>query len=222
MTGMLLRNVNKGFEFSSDASLAFVGNDFLGAHAEITKLALQSKRINANLQRLAATVKSTNPQDTTRIVDVECKVELNQLKGRMGDSLAVFCKQTKATVHLQPGDKNPAKPKIGLSLEADTLFARAGGIRLGMDKAGFGVSAEKLRDSLWMPKGIIGFNRLKVSAPPTGYARPHAQDLAHCRKPGYNLAQCQLPYRAFRPHGKRSGLRFVWRAEASPSVAGKA
>lgn len=165
MSGMLLRDVNKGFEFSSDASLAFVGNDFLGAHAEITKLALQSKRINANLQRLAATVKSTNPQDTTRIVDVECKVELNQLKGRMGDSLAVFCKQTKATVHLQPGDKNPAKPKIGLSLEADTLFARAGGIKLGMDKAGFGVSAEKLRDSLWMPKGIIGFNRLKVSAP---------------------------------------------------------
>lgn len=164
MSDMLLRDVNKGFEFSSDASLAFVGNDFLGAHAEITEMALKSEQLNANLQRLAATVKSTNPQDTTRIVNVECKVELDQLKGRMGDSLAVFCKQAKGTVRLQPGDRDPSKPKIGLSLDADTLFARAGEIRLGMDKAGFGVSAEKLRDSLWIPKGIIGFNRLKLSA----------------------------------------------------------
>ena len=34
-----------------------------------------------------------------------------------------------------------------------------------MDKAGFAVTAEKLRDSLWIPKGIIGFNRMKMSTP---------------------------------------------------------
>lgn len=96
---------------------------------------------------------------------MDCKVELNQLKGNMGDSLAVFCKKTTATISLEPGQRNPSMPRIGLSMEADTLFARAGDIRFGMDKAGFGVSAEKVRDSLWIPKGIIGFNRLKVNVP---------------------------------------------------------
>ena len=40
-----------------------------------------------------------------------------------------------------------------------------GTTRMGMDKAGIGVQAEKLRDSLWIPRGIVGFNRLFVRTP---------------------------------------------------------
>jgi len=36
---------------------------------------------------------------------------------------------------------------------------------MGMDKAGIGMTAEQVRDSFWIPKGIVGFNRLKVSTP---------------------------------------------------------
>lgn len=165
MNGMSLQDTAKGFEFTSDASLAFLGNDFLAARAQISKLVLRSRCLDANLSSLTATAKTTNPQDTARIAKMDCKVELNQLKGNMGDSLAVFCKKTTATISLEPGQRNPSMPRIGLSMEADTLFARAGDIRFGMDKAGFGVSAEKVRDSLWIPKGIIGFNRLKVNVP---------------------------------------------------------
>lgn len=165
LKNLSLRDTNRDFEFTSDASLKFMGNDNLAAQAEINKLVLRSKLGNSNVEKLTMTVKSTNPQDTTRIADMECKFLLNRLKGNMGDSLALFCQKADATVRLQPGKKNPSMPQVALSLKADTMFCRAGQTKMGMDKAGFAVTAEKLRDSLWIPKGIIGFNRMKMSTP---------------------------------------------------------
>lgn len=165
LKNLSLRDTNRDFEFTSDASLKFMGNDNLVAQAEINKLVLRSKLGNSNVEKLTMTVKSTNPQDTTRIADMECKFLLNRLKGNMGDSLALFCQKADATVRLQPGKKNPSMPQVALSLKADTMFCRAGQTKMGMDKAGFAVTAEKLRDSLWIPKGIIGFNRMKMSTP---------------------------------------------------------
>ncbi len=165
MTGLALRDTSRNFEFTSDAKLAFIGKDNLAARIEVTKMVLNSNNISSELKKLTATVKSTNPQDTTRIVDMECKLDMNQLKAEMGDSIKVFCRKAKSTLRLQPGELNPAMPKIGLNLESDTLFCRLGAMKMGMDKAGFAIKAEKLRDSLWAPKGIIGFNRLFVSTP---------------------------------------------------------
>ena len=34
-----------------------------------------------------------------------------------------------------------------------------------MNKAGIGITAEKIRDSLWMPDGIVGFNHMAVCIP---------------------------------------------------------
>lgn len=164
-TSLFLRDTNKGFDFTSDAKVGFFGNDVLGAKAEITNLALRSPRLSTDLQSLTATAKTTNPQDTTRIAQMECNVKLSRLKATMDDSLNVFCGKSTATVKLQPGKHNPAKPQIGLSLQADTLFCRMGTTRMGMDKAGIGITAEKVRDSLWIPKGIVGFNRLFVRTP---------------------------------------------------------
>lgn len=132
MTNLQLRDVNKGFEFASDASLNFIGNDNLAARAEINKLVLQSKLANSNVEKLTMSVKSTNPQDTTRITDVECKFTLNRLKGNMGDSLALFCQKADATVRLQPGKKNPSMPQVSLSLSADTMFCRAWKTKMGV------------------------------------------------------------------------------------------
>lgn len=165
MTRLFLRDTNKNFDFTSDASLAFIGNEVLGAKAEINNLTLRSRRLNSDLQSLTATIKTTNPQDTTRIAHMECKLNMQRLKASMSDSLNVFCGKSTATVKLQPGQHNPAQPQIGLSLQADTLFCRLGDTKMGMDKAGIGVTAEKLRDSLWIPKGIVGFNRLFIRTP---------------------------------------------------------
>ena len=35
----------------------------------------------------------------------------------------------------------------------------------GYGKGGFNLTAEKVRDSVWLPKGIVGFNRLTLRTP---------------------------------------------------------
>ncbi len=208
MEGMFLRDKKKDFDFTADASLAFFGNNVLGAKATVKNLKLQSRRLNGTLQDLTATIGTTNPQDTTRIAHAKCNLTLNRLKasmpldsidaycgrttasvelkpsdrnkerphitftlkadtlfGHMGDSLRAFCRSTSGTVTLQPGRRNTDKPQIGLKLNADTLFCRMGNMKMGMDKAGIAVTADKLRDSVWIPKGIVGFNRLSVRTP---------------------------------------------------------
>lgn len=163
--GLILKDSLRNFEFTSNASLAFMGNDKLGARIQIKDMNLRAPGLESALDNLTATVTSTNPQDTTRIANVECKLEMNRLKARLADSLGVFCGRSTGTVKLQPGERNPTRPKVGLALQADTLFCRMGDTKLGMDKAGIGVTAEQVRDSFWIPKGIVGFNRMKVSTP---------------------------------------------------------
>lgn len=163
--GLILKDSLRNFEFTSNASLAFMGNDKLGARIQIKDMNLRAPGLESALDNLTVTVTSTNPQDTTRIANVECKLEMNRLKARLADSLGVFCGRSTGTVKLQPGERNPARPKVGLVLQADTLFCRMGDTKLGMDKAGIGVTAEQVRDSFWVPKGIVGFNRMKVSTP---------------------------------------------------------
>ena len=90
MKELMLRDRVKDFEFTSDASLDFMGNDYLAANAEIRQVALRSPKLTSDIERLKASVRSSNPKDTTRIVSLACKVELNRLKGKFCDSLAVF------------------------------------------------------------------------------------------------------------------------------------
>lgn len=163
--GLMLKDSLRNFEFTSNASLAFIGNDRLGARIQIKDMNLRAPGLESALQSFNATIKSTNPQDTTRIANVECKLEMNRLKARLADSLGIFCGRSTGTVKLEPGDRNPARPKVGLALKADTLFCRMGDTKLGMDKAGIAVTAEQVRDSFWIPKGIVGFNRMRVSTP---------------------------------------------------------
>ena len=165
MSDLSLRDKLKDFEFTSDASLDFMGDESLVANAEIKQVALRSPKLTSDIERLKATLKSSNPQDTTRVVSLECKLELNRLKGKLNDSLSVFTRKMNATVGIDPSKQNPEMPQIKLAMETDTLFCRMGQTRIGMDKGGFGLRAEKVNDSLWLPKGIIGFRHLVLRVP---------------------------------------------------------
>ena len=208
MKGLFLRDTARAFDFSADASLAFMGNNVLGARADIRNLDLASPRLNSSIENLTANVGTTNPQDTTRIAHLRAGLNITRLKahlpqdsmqaycgqatanielqpsdrnperphvsltlqadtlwGHMGDSLRAFCGRAKATIGLQPGRRNADKPQLSLKLQADTLFCRLGATRMGMDKAGIALTADKLRDSLWLPRGIVGFDRLSVRTP---------------------------------------------------------
>ena len=77
---------------------------------------------------------------------------MNKLRVSLADSLDLFCGKSSARLKLQPGEHNPANPQIGLTLEVDTLFCRMGDTRLGMDKAGIGITAEKYAIRCGHPK----------------------------------------------------------------------
>lgn len=161
----MLRDTQRNFEFISNASLAFAGNEWLGGHAQIKDMILRSPQLDSDMKSLVATVRTIPSKDTTRMAQVECKMEMHKLKVALGDSLGLFCGKSSATLKVQPGEHNPSKPQIGLVMETDTLFCRMGGVKAGMNKAGIGITAEKIRDSLWMPDGIVGFNHMAVCIP---------------------------------------------------------
>lgn len=165
MERITIRDTLRHFDFSSNASLAFIGNDWLAARVVVRNASLNAPRIVAAVDSLKASVKTTNPQDTTRIAHVVLDLNASRLKGAMGDSLRLFCSKTEATVKLHPSKRNPQKPQIDLSLKADSIFSRIGDMKLGMDKAGIAVNATQLRDSVWIPEGIVGFNRLTLRTP---------------------------------------------------------
>ncbi|HIZ87931.1 MAG TPA: AsmA family protein [Candidatus Coprenecus pullistercoris] len=92
-------------------------------------------------------------------------VEFNRLRGRMGDSLGVFCMRGGVTASVKPQPKSPDKPRLTVRLETDSIFARAGEITGGMKKGVIKVNADKVRDSLWLPSGTVRFNRLVANTP---------------------------------------------------------
>ena len=90
---------------------------------------------------------------------------------------------------------------------------------MGMDKAGFAVTAEKLRDSLWIPKGIIGFNRMKMLTPEFALPIRMKKNFGDGRQPDDYAEECDVPRRTLRPDGYGINLRLVWYDETPSPVA---
>lgn len=163
-----LKDTAKDFDFLGNATLLFSDNETLQAKLDIRQIVLRSRFANSDIDRLTATVSSTNPQDTTRIVDLTCSLEVNKLRASMGDSIKLFTARAKANATLSPGKKNATQPMIDLSLRTDSLFLGAMGTKLGMNVAGIKLQAEKVSDSLWIPRGIVGFDHLRMRTPQFG------------------------------------------------------
>lgn len=160
-----LKDTAKDFEFLANATLLFRDDETLQAKLDIRQLVLRSRFANSEVDRLLATVTTTNPLDTTRIVELKCGLEVTKLRAAMGDSIRLFTAKAKADATLAPGKMDATKPMIDFSLRADSLFLGAMGTKLGMNVAGIKLHAEKVHDSLWIPRGIVGFNHLRMRTP---------------------------------------------------------
>ena len=95
----------------------------------------------------------------------DVSVEFSRLRGGMGDSLGVFCLKGELAASVKPQKRNPALPRLTVKVETDSIFAKAGDITGGMKKGVIKVSADKVRDSLWLPSGSVRFNRLVAEVP---------------------------------------------------------
>ena len=163
-----LKDTAKDFDFLGNATFRFRDNETLQAQLDVRKLVLRSRFLSSDIERLVANVSSTNPQDTNRIVSLQCDMEVSKLRASMGDSIKLYSARAKAQAALGPQEVDVTKPAIDFSLRADSLFFSAAGTRMAMNVAGIKMKADKLNDSLWMPKGIVGFNRLRFRTPEFG------------------------------------------------------
>lgn len=163
-----LKDTAKDFDFLGNATFRFRDNETLQAQMDVRKLVLRSRFLSSDIERLVANVSSTNPQDTNRIVSLQCDMEVSKLHASMGDSIKLYSARAKAQAALGPQEVDVTKPAIDFSLRADSLFFSAAGTRMAMNVAGIKMKADKLNDSLWMPKGIVGFNRLRFRTPEFG------------------------------------------------------
>ena len=163
-----LKDTAKDFDFLGNATFRFRDNETLQAQMDVRKLVLRSRFLSSDIERLVANVSSTNPQDTNRIVSLQCDMEVSKLRASMGDSIKLYSARAKAQAALGPQEMDVTKPAIDFSLRADSLFFSAVGTRMAMNVAGIKMKADKLNDSLWMPKGIVGFNRLRFRTPEFG------------------------------------------------------
>lgn len=82
-----LKDTAKNFNFLGNADLKFSDSETLQAELEIREILLNSRKLSSEIDRMKAKVVSTNPQDTTKIVTLQCELEMNKLRANIGDSL---------------------------------------------------------------------------------------------------------------------------------------
>ena len=163
-----LKDTAKDFNFLGNADLKFSDSETLQAELDIREIILNSRKFVSEIDRMKAKVVSTNPQDTTKIVTLQCELEMNKLRANIGDSLKIYSGKTTGTGELAPKEQNSAMPMISFSMRTDSLFFNANETKLALGVAGIKAKLEKKNDSLWMPRGIVGFDRLLVHTPEFG------------------------------------------------------
>lgn len=158
-----LKDTAKDFNFLGNADLKFSDSETLQAELDIREIILNSRKFVSEIDRMKAKVVSTNPQDTTKIVTLQCELEMNKLRANIGDSLKIYSGKTTGTGELAPKEQNSAMPMISFSMRTDSLFFNANETKLALGVAGIKAKLEKKNDSLWIPRGIVGFDRLLVT-----------------------------------------------------------
>lgn len=117
-----LKDTAKDFNFLGNADLKFSDSETLQAELDIREIILNSRKFASEIDRMKAKVVSTNPQDTTKIVTLQCELEMNKLRANIGDSLKIYSGKTAGTGELAPKEQNSAMPMISFSMRTDSLF----------------------------------------------------------------------------------------------------
>ena len=94
-----LKDTAKDFDFLGNATFRFRDNETLQAQMDVRKLVLRSRFLSSDIERLVANVSSTNPQDTNRIVSLQCDMEVSKLRASMGDSISYTVPVQKHKLH---------------------------------------------------------------------------------------------------------------------------
>ena len=161
MNEVSVKDASSGLDAEGSVDLKFLGGRALGLDGRISRLYLKSPWADALADSLQLRVISTRPKDTTRVFKMKADFQMNRVGASVGDSLKVFLGRGGVTASLGPNPERADRPRIEVEVDTDSLFAKYGDIRGGLSNGQVSLLADKLRDSLWRPSVIVGFNRLR-------------------------------------------------------------
>lgn len=150
-----------GLNVEGDVDLKFFGGKALGLNGEVSRIHFESSGIRAVADSVELKVISTRPRDTSQVFRMKADLSMNRLGVSVGDSLKVFLGKGKVATSLGPNPERSDRPKLDVTVNTDSLFAKYGNIWGGFNSGSVAFSADKMRDSVWRPSVDVGFNRLR-------------------------------------------------------------
>lgn len=161
MDGVSVRDTASGLNAEGDVDLKFFGGKALGLSGEVSRIHFENGSIRAVADSVELKVISTRPRDTAHVFRMKADLSMNRLGAAVGDSLKVFLGRGKVATSLGPNPERSDRPKLDVTVNTDSLFAKYGNVWGGFNSGSVVFSADKMRDSVWRPSANIGFSRLR-------------------------------------------------------------
>lgn len=159
--GVSVSDSSSGLNLYGDVDLKFFGSNALGVKGKVSRFRLDGRQARAVADSLDLRVISTRPRDTARVFQMKADLSMNRLGASVGDSLKIYLGKGGVSASLGPNPEKKDRPRIDVSIDTDSLFAKYGDIGGGLNEGHVAIQADKLKDSLWRPSATIGFNRLR-------------------------------------------------------------
>lgn len=161
---MCIRNDSLGLDVDVKASLSMKTDRVIEVKSVLESLQVQAGRMVLNVRDGKVDVRSAFQQDTTRIVPLLGKVEVNRAFFK-ADSIAVFAKNIRTTDHLEPVPDMPSRPMAMHDLRVDTVFAGIIGNRTF--GRGLHISAHQtaVSDTSWHTSALLEYDHLGLKSP---------------------------------------------------------
>lgn len=167
MDQVFLNDTNNDFYSSTDASLKFKSERYLGANLTINRIYWNGPNIKARMDTLRIRAYTVPPKDTsvTHIIRLGADIKMKKARARLFDSLLFYNVQTTAKASIKPHPENPRIAFFNFDFETDTMLLRAGQKKARLRKANIHLDLTKINDSVWRPNAQVDMRRAVFTLP---------------------------------------------------------
>ena len=162
-------DTNKDFNFKGNAFFEFSDKNYLEATAGISNIVLKSKKLSYEVDNMKATVSSSNPQDTSRVVTLDGNFKMSRMKFSIADSIKFFSNDVMLTASLFPQKVNMKKPAVSMNMQSDSINLFLDKNDIILTNANIKLNADKVKDKIWRPVAKVGFDLMKFTTPSFEY-----------------------------------------------------
>lgn len=123
----------------------------------------QDSVIDVSIDNVTLDTEGELSSDTARVAPLDVKMGFSGLKLNLGDTVFAFLAKSRISARLRGDGEEPRRASVAGNLETDSLFFKAFGNRLALEKAGFDLTAlaPRHKGRAWRTGGVVGFHNLR-------------------------------------------------------------